>query len=282
MNFNTTTHDAFRPNLWTPNAIVAAHTTYVLANLVNRTYEAGLTFGKAIEIPSVSSLTVQKKQTGVAYTPISVTETLTEIKIDQRAGVPLGFDNVLMIQANTNLVNTYATQAGIGLAKDIDSAIAAKYVDAPLSNVVGDGTTAGSIAMIIEAGKKLNQKNAPKNDRYLVIDSSFEADLRLQLVSFNYNIPGLTDVAVVNGFIGKIAGFDVYVSDNIVKTGVSGDVAHNMAFQRDAIGLVVQEGVTAKTQPDVLNDQELVVWQVLYGLKTLRPNFIVDVQTKSV
>lgn len=280
MSFNTTTHDAFRPNLWTPNAIVAAHTAYVLANLVNRTYEAGLTFGKAIEIPSVSSLTAQKKVNGVAYTPISVTETLTEIKIDQRAGVPLGFDNVLMIQANTNLVNTYATQAGIGLAKDIDSAIAAKYVDA--TSTVGDGTTAGSIAMIIEAGKKLNQKNAPKTDRYLVIDSSFESDLRLQLVSFNYNIPGLTDVAVVNGFIGKLAGFDIYVSDNIVKTGVSEDVAHNMAFQRDAIGLVVQEGVTAKTQPDVLNDQELVVWQVLYGLKTLRPDFIVDVQTKSV
>jgi len=280
MSFNTTTHDAFRPMLWSPNAIVAAHTAYVLANLVNRTYEANAKFWKAVEIPSVSSLTAQKKHNGVAYTPISVTETLTEIKMDQRAGVPLGFDNVLMIQANTNLVNTYATQAGIGLAKHIDSAIAAKYVDA--TSTVGDGTTAGSIAMIIETWKKLNQKNAPKDDRYLIIESSFEADLRLQLVSFNYNIPGLTDVAVVNGFIGKLAGFDVYVSDNIVKTGVDEDVAHNLAFHRDAIGLVIQEGVTAKTQPDILNDQELVVWNVLYGLKTLRPDFIVDVQTKSV
>ena len=105
--------------------------------------------------------------------------------------------------------------------------------------------------------------------------------------------------AIVDGTIGKIKDFFVFRSQYISKTGSSPLATHNLAFCKDAIGLVVRRlpqplpgtgaiaeyaelgnfgmRVTMSYQPNTLAQQFTV--DVLYGCAILRNNFAVQINS---
>jgi len=65
---DNTTADAFIPELWSNEAIVARENRLVFANLVNRAFESELTFGDTIHVPSVTDLSARTKSANTAIT----------------------------------------------------------------------------------------------------------------------------------------------------------------------------------------------------------------------
>jgi P22 coat protein - gene protein 5 len=105
--------------------------------------------------------------------------------------------------------------------------------------------------------------------------------------------------ALVEGTVGKIKDFFVFRFQFVAKTGSSPVTTHNLAFVRDAIGLVIRRlpqplpgtgaiaeyadlgnfgmRVIMSYQPNTLSQQFTV--DVLYGTAALRNNFAVQVNS---
>ena len=136
--------------------------------------------------------------------------------------------------------------------------------------------------------------------KYLVVDPGTYSVLR-QIPRFSeYYTAGEAGLrALVDGAVGKIKDFFVFRSQLVQKTGSGPVNTHNLAFARDAIGLVVRRlpqplpgtgaiaeyaemgnfgiRVVMSYQPNTLAQQFTV--DVLYGAAVLRNNFAVQVNS---
>ena len=73
---------AFVPEIWSPLAIVEMEANLVLANLVDRRYEQGLTYGDTIHVPPVSNMgAARTKGENTAITYETTQETNVDINI---------------------------------------------------------------------------------------------------------------------------------------------------------------------------------------------------------
>ena len=117
------------------------------------------------------------------------------------------------------------------------------------------------------------------------------ADSAVQRIPDGGRLPGLR--AIVDGTVGKIKDFFVFRSQFVQKTGSSPVTTHNMAFTKDALGLVIRRlpqplpgtgaiaeyaelgnfgmRVVMSYQPNTLAQQFTV--DVLYGCGVLRDVF---------
>jgi hypothetical protein len=132
------------------------------------------------------------------------------------------------------------------------------------------------------------------------VDSNAYSTMR-QIPRFSeYNSVGDAGLkAVVEGSVGKIKDFFVFRSQFVKKTGAAPTTTNNIAFTKDAIGLVVRRlprplpgtgaiaeyaefgnfgmRVLMSYMPDTLAQQFTV--DVLYGKGVLRNNFGVQVRS---
>jgi hypothetical protein len=137
-----------------------------------------------------------------------------------------------------------------------------------------------------------------REPKYLVVDAATYSQLR-QIPRFSeFQTAGDAGLrTLVDGTIGKIKDFYVFRSQFISKTGSGPLTTHNLAFAKDALGLVVRRlpqplpgtgaiaeyaelgnfgmRVTMSYQPNTLAQQFTV--DVLYGCGILRNNFGVQV-----
>ena len=97
---DNTTADVFIPELWSMEAIVARENQLVFANLVDRKFEKGLSFGDTIHVPSVSNLASRTKSINTAVTYETVTETNTDISIATHEYAAIALENISRVQNN--------------------------------------------------------------------------------------------------------------------------------------------------------------------------------------
>jgi len=143
-------------------------------------------------------------------------------------------------------------------------------------------------------------KVPPTANKYLVVDSNTYSALR-QIPRFSeFNTAGEAGLrALVDGAVGKMKDFYIFRSQFVAHTGSSPVITHNLAFTRDAMGLVVRRlpqplpgtgaiaeyaelgsfgmRVTMSYQPNTLAQQFTV--DVLYGVGVLRNSFGVQVDS---
>ena len=147
-------------------------------------------------------------------------------------------------------------------------------------------------AVIDAAETALFQAKVPASEpKYLVVDAATYSQLR-QIPRFSeYQTAGEAGLrALVDGTVGKIKDFFVFRSQFVPKTGSSPVTTHNLAFAKNAIGLVMRRlpqplpgtgaiaeyaelgnfgmRVTMSYQPNTLAQQFTV--DVLYGCGVLR------------
>jgi hypothetical protein len=143
-------------------------------------------------------------------------------------------------------------------------------------------------------------KMPASHPRYLVVDPNTYSALR-QIPRFSeYHTAGEAGLrALVDGSVGKLKDFFIFRSQLVAKTGSSPVATHNLAFGKNAIGLVVRRlpqpipgtgaiaeyaelgnfgmRVTMSYQPNTLSQQFTV--DVLYGAGVLRNSFGVRVES---
>ncbi|KKK73501.1 hypothetical protein LCGC14_2893210, partial [marine sediment metagenome] len=111
---DSTTAEVFHPELWSQLAIVARENTLVFANLVDRRFEVGMTYGDLIHVPSVTNLNARTKakSSNAAITFETQTEVNVDISIATWEYAAIAVESIVKVQANRNQLKMYAGKMG--------------------------------------------------------------------------------------------------------------------------------------------------------------------------
>lgn len=228
----------FIPELWNARLLYALEKAHVATNLVNRNYEGEIrNHGDTVHINTIGAITVKSytKNTDIDA-PETLTTTDQNLVIDQAKYFNFQVDDVDKVQAAGELVDTAMGRAAYALA-DVSDA----YLLGVIAAGAAAGNTIGSAAApvaitasnvyenIVKLKTKLDKANVPNTGRTIVVPPDVHSLLLLD-DRFAKSTATAGQEALINGLVGRIAGFDVYMSNN-VKTGTGTDTGKTPYFE---------------------------------------------------
>ncbi|MBK9170636.1 MAG: hypothetical protein IPM24_24675 [Bryobacterales bacterium] len=284
------------------DALPALVGNLVMGNLVNRDYEPTLAqAGDTVNIPIPPTLQANNITEGGSVTTQNPDLGNSQIVLDSHVEATFQIPDVTKVLAVPDLLNVYLQPAVVAIAQRIESDLMGLYPGFTTNSPVGTGGSAITEATVDAAETALFNAKLPASEpKYLVVDGATYSQLR-QIPRFSeYQTAGEAGLrALVDGSVGKIKDFFVFRSQFVKKTGVSPATTHNMAFAKNALGLVIRRlpqplpgtgaiaeyaelgnfgmRVIMSYQPNTLAQQFTV--DVLYGAAVIRNSFGVQVRS---
>ncbi len=228
----------FIPEMWSARLLYALEKAHVATNLVNRDYEGLIqNQGDTVHINSIGAITVSSytKNTDISD-PTALTTTDQTLEIDQAKYFNFQVDDVDKVQTAGELVDTAMGRAAYALADTSDAYLLGVIAaGAAAGNTVG--AASGPIALtkdnvyenIVKLRTKLDKANVPNTGRSICVPPDVYA-LLLMDDRFAKSPADAGQTALVNGLVGRVAGFDVYMSNN-VHTGTGTDTGKTPYFE---------------------------------------------------
>lgn len=213
----------FIPTLWSARLISALEKNHVATSLVNRDYEGMITGqGDTVKINRLGKISVKTytKNTDIA-SPDDLTTTDATLQINQAKYFNFQVDDVDAVQSAGNLIDEAMENASYELVDVSDQYILATMsAGADTNNVIAKtALTAQNIYEKIVALRTIMDKNnIPTAGRSLTIPPEAYALLLLDK-RFTEGGGAQAEDTVRNGFVGKVAGFDVFESNNVPVSG---------------------------------------------------------------
>lgn len=210
----------FIPTIWSARVQANLDKALVYGQLANRDYEGEIRFGNALKINRPDNLTASTYTGTVNYaTPTATQRTLN---IDQRIYVAFKVDDITRVQSNVELVDRYTERAAYTLADQVDQYIASLYVNAGAGSAPLDitATNPDVYGAFVELGRLLDEKNVPRQGRWAVVSPKVYAALLKDQNFIRSTETG--QQMIMTGAAGMVAGFSVFVSNNVpVVTGAT-------------------------------------------------------------
>lgn len=266
----------FIPTVWNASILENFHENTVAAALANREYEGNATSGNVVRITGLTDVAVKNYATGAGSPAVprttaadAVADSSQDLLINMEKSFDFYIDDIDRVQAAGSM-DAFTRSAGMALAEDADKFILATAVSAATVLADDENTTMdsgdGALQVIRDLRKAMNKAHVPQSQRALVINAEFEAVLldassRIMNAADSGSTAGLRDAAV-----GRLLGFDIYVSENLPTT----DVAQALALYTPALAYVSQvEKTEAMRAQDKFADRLRGLH--VYGGKVIRP-----------
>lgn len=214
---------SFIPELWNARLLYALEKAHVAANLVNRNYEGEIRQqGDTVHINSIGAVTVDDytRNTDIDD-PEVLTTTDQTLTIDQAKYFNFQIDDVDAAQAAGDMMDTAMQRAAYALNDAADAfLLQAIAAGVDTNNKIGSSAaialTAENIYENIVALKtKLDKANVPTTGRYIVVPPEIHALLLLDDRFVKASDGGTANDTLLNGEVGRVAGFTVYMSNNV-------------------------------------------------------------------
>jgi len=218
----------FIPELWSARLLNALEKVHVAVNLVNRDYEGQIRKkGDTVHINTIGEVTVHDYTKNADINDPEALETTDQtLEISQAKYFNFQIDDVDAAQAAGELMDKAMRKSAYALSDLADKYILKTLADGvDASNVIG-GTTAVALTAdniyenIVKLRMLLDKANVPADGRTLVIPPEAYA-LILQDARFTAGGGAQAEKAARNGFVGTIAGFEIYESNNCVNDGAT-------------------------------------------------------------
>jgi hypothetical protein len=274
----------------------------IMGNLVNRDYEPVLAnTGDTVNIPIPPTMVANNIAEGGTVQPQNPSLGNAQIVLNTHVEATFQIPDVTKVLAVPDLLRIYMQPAVAAIAQRIETDLLNLYAGFTFNPAVG---TAGVtiVESVVDAAETalFLAKAPPLEEKYLVVDANTYSAWR-QIPRFsefqNSGEAGLR--AIIDGTIGKVKDFFVFRSQFVAKTGTAPVNTHNLAFTKNAMGLVVRRlpqplpgtgaiaeyaelgnfgmRVVMSYQPNTLAQQFTV--DVLYGCGVLRNALGVQVNT---
>lgn len=237
--------DALFPEIWSSRVVEKLYQTNIaMAVCANTDYEGEIRrAGDTVQVRTYGRITMQPYSRGQTISYENLAPTKESMTINDSQMFAFQVDDLDERQADLDPVEPYAREGAIALNELIDTKIFS-YVStgAHANNQIDNSGSAINIsatatdsthvyATLVAAGKALDDQNAPQEGRWAIVTSYFKSLLLKDTVYFikGSNLgdrlltsarPGMT-AATAPGFLGQIAGFDVYMSTNLPDDGSS-------------------------------------------------------------
>lgn len=214
----------FIPEIWSARLLYALDKAHVATNLVNRNYEGVIANqGDTVHINSIGAVTVKDytKNTNIADPEVLTTSDQTLV-IDQAKYFNFQVDDVDKAQISGEIIDTAMGRSAYALA-DVSDAFLLKTIanGAASANKIGAKATLTALTAsnvyenIVKMRTLLDKANVPTTGRTIVVPPEVYALLLLD-DRFAKSGSDSGQNALLNGMVGRVAGFDVFMSNNCV------------------------------------------------------------------
>ena len=214
----------FIPEIWSARLLYALDNAHVATNLVNRNYEGVIANqGDTVHINSIGAVTVKDyaKNTNIADPEVLTTADQT-LDIDQAKYFNFQVDDVDKAQISGEIIDTAMGRSAYALA-DVSDAFLLKTIanGAASANKIGAKATLTALTAsnvyenIVKMRTLLDKANVPTTGRTIVVPPEVYALLLLD-DRFAKSGSDSGQNALLNGMVGRVAGFDVFMSNNCV------------------------------------------------------------------
>jgi len=249
----------------------------IMKNLVkNYTIAGG---GKSVEVPIYSAIAAAAVSeatdlSNTAVNPTSVTITASEV------GVMTTLTDLARNSAPRNVAADIGRLFGEGIAKKMDQDLIGLFDG--FSVTLGDGTGAISAASIFNAASTLRAEGLPTNECVCVLHPKIAYDLKANLSNTfaNANANDLVNEALRSGFVGQLAGIQIFETSNMSNTGNAGDYK-GAIFHRDALALAMMQDIKIETQRDASLRADEIVATAVYGVGEIHDSYGVELHFDS-
>jgi hypothetical protein len=274
----------------------------VMGNLVNRNYEPVLANGgDTVNVPIPPVMQANNILEGNSVQTQNPSLGNAQIVLNKHMEATFQIPDVTKVLAVPDLLKLYMQPAVAAIAQSVEIDLLSLYGNFTANAPVGTPGTPVTEPVIDAAETALFLSKIPPTDqKFIVVDAATYSAWR-QIPRFSeFQTAGDAGLhALVEGTIGKVKDFFVFRSQFVQYTGSNPVTTHNLAFAKDAIGLVIRRlplplpgtgaiaeyaelgnfgmRVVMSYQPDTLAQQFTV--DILYGTGVLRNSSGVQVLT---
>ena len=269
--------DTFVPEVWTKSLLSSLKKSLVIAapGVVNRDYEGEIReAGDTVHINSISRPTVAAYTKGsTTITPEQLTTAQRSLVVDQAYYFAFEVDDIDARQAAGNVIPEAMAEAAYALADTADS-----YVEGLLRASVASANALGAVQvdsaadaydlLLIPLKVKLDEADVQTQGRYCLIPPWVHGRMLGDSRFIDYSASNNAE-ALSNGIVGRAAGFDLRVSNNLPL--ITGDDWSVIAGHPSACSYAEQINKTEAYRPED-SFSDAVKGLHLYGAKVTRPS----------
>ena len=254
-------------------AMFVASETSIMPGLVKQ-FTVPANAGKVLQIPLYPVSTIASdagENSDLSNTEISTgvaNITLTE------AGIMTTLTDMARNHSVSNVVADLGKLFGEAIAKRHDRALTGLF--SSFSSQIGAAGDELEVKDLFEAYATL-KANAVPGPYMGVFNPKAIYNIKKTLTNtfVNPNASAVVNQAMSEGFIGRIAGIDLYESSNVVEDSATG--VTNGIFSRDALGIAIAQNINIETQRDASLRAEEVVASSRYGVSVLHNSYGIKV-----
>ena len=235
--------------------------------------------GKAVEVPvyakvSAAAVSEASDLSNTAINPTSVTITAAE------HGIMTTLTDLGRNASPRNVAADIGRLFGEAIAKKIDTDLTALFDG--FSSVVGSAGAEVTVAKIFEAVATLRQAAVPM-PLAGVLNPKVAYNVKKNLTNtfVNPNPNDLTNEALRTGYVGNIAGVQMFETSNVDGTSDT-DNCKGGIFHKDALGLAMMQDLKIETQRDASLRADEIVATAVYGVGELHNSYGVELLGESV
>jgi len=272
----TTLDDLISPLV--AEALFVASEASIMRNLV-RNYTMPKNSGKVLQVPIYPVVAAAAVAEATDLTNTAVSTSKADLTVSE-VGIMATITDMAINTAESDVIKDLGKLFGEGIARKIDADLMALFDG--FSGAVGAADAAITVAKIFEAVSKLKQSGVPSNDMSCVLHPAVAYDLKANMTNTfaNPNPTDLANEALRTGFVGQLAGVNVYESSNMANTGTGGDFKGGL-FHKDALGLAMLQDIKIETQRDASIRGTEIVATAVYGVGELHDSYGIEVLADS-
>ena len=257
-------------------ALFVASEQSIMRNLVrNYTIAGG---GKSVEVPiyaNVSAAAVNEATdlSNTAINPTSVTITASEV------GIMTTLTDLARNSASRNVAADIGRLFGESIARKIDADLSALFTGFSTERGGGAGNEL-TVQDLFEASADLRTANAPA-PYYGVFHPKQIFNVKKSLTNtFVGRDTELSNEAMRSGFVGNIAGIQIFESSNVSVDGSDDSIGG--VFSQDALALAMMQDLKIESQRDASLRADELVATAVFGVSEIHDSYGVKLTADSL
>jgi N4-gp56 family major capsid protein len=279
--------DRFIPTLWSNELLVSLKKAHIFGqpNVANRDYEGELRqAGDTVKINAIGPVTIGNyvKNTNIDD-PEELNDAQTTLQITEQKYFNFQVDDIDQVQQKPKVMGQAMQEAAYGLRNTADLFLASKLVEGLASgNTIGTtgapetiSTATDAYEMLVDMKVRLDMANVPDVGRWAVVPPFYIGQM-LKDNRFVANIESVSREGLLNGSVGRAAGFEILTSNNIPfeGTGAVGEYYYVLAGTSMAFSFAEQIVEVEAYRPEK-RFADAVKGLHVYGGKVIRPEALV-------
>lgn len=258
------------PTQWSDELSEATQENTVLAELVDRSFESEMRFGRVLAIQNKSNPAIRMKTEDTSATWANITESQQTLTINKQAYAAFLVEDIAELQSKYDERSGYTETAGYSIMAFVEGDLTSGLASLASSFSQLGGTLGAPPADddVIAARTSLDKRGAPQTGRFAWVTPGF-ANTLLGIDKFTSSDYGAGADVVKKGKVSRMVyGFDMHVSNlayNNPSGGMAAGQSYNWFCHKRGVALVMQRAPKVHTDYIILETSDGVLIDCIYN-----------------